>query len=235
MKFPRFWPLITRAVGVLAIVVVSLLLIHRDRNASLFPAADEDPGVSVWVIENGFHSDLVLPAATLRGRTGAMAQALKDMPQTPFVTVGWGDARFYVATIPVAQRPIDGMRALFAPNNPTLLRLEPLSRPPAFVYDETVLQLRLSPAGFERLARRLDQSFALGADLGPDLARPWPTRAFDARYFHSREHFSILHVCNHWTGELLSAAGLPTRPALDTVSGGLVWDLMQEDGARRIR
>jgi hypothetical protein len=214
----------------LALAAVALLLLHRDQDRTLFPAP-ADGAVTVWVIDNGFHSDLVLPAERLRTREGAMAQALKTLPPTPFVTVGWGDAKFYVDDSPILQRTLDGLRALFAPNNPAVLRLEPLRRSPDQAYNETVLQLHLSETGFERLARRLDHSFT----PAPEAAAPLPTRPFDPRYFRSREHFSALHVCNQWTAELVSAAGAPTRPALDTVSAGLVYDLMTEGRAARLR
>ena len=41
----------------------------------------------------------------------------------------------------------------------------------------------------------------------------------DARFFSSRETFWVGHLCNHWTAELLSAAGLPVRPLRAATSG----------------
>jgi hypothetical protein len=230
MNVRRALAAVRLASAALAVAAAALLLIHHDRDPALFPPPDGG-GVTVYVADNGFHSDLVLPADRLRARQGPMAEVLTALPQTPFVTVGWGDKRFYADPAPVRSRTLDGLRALFRPGNPAVIRVEPLPRPPAQAYDETVLELRLSEAGFERLARRLDQSFTPGL---PTTA-PFPQRPLDARYFMSREHFSVVHVCNHWTAELLSAAGAPTRPALDTVSAGLVFDLTTEDHARRLR
>ena len=34
-----------------------------------------------------------------------------------------------------------------------------------------------------------------------------------ARFFASRETFSILHLCNHWTAGVLNAGGVTIRPA----------------------
>ena len=44
----------------------------------------------------------------------------------------------------------------------------------------------------------------------------------DARFFVSREHFSISHLCNHWTAGVLNAAGLPVRPFRSIVSSELI-------------
>ena len=34
----------------------------------------------------------------------------------------------------------------------------------------------------------------------------------DAVFLASRETFSILHLCNHWSAEVLNAGGAPVRP-----------------------
>ena len=44
----------------------------------------------------------------------------------------------------------------------------------------------------------------------------------DARFFASREHFSIGHLCNHWTAGVLNAAGMETRPLRSIVSSEVV-------------
>jgi hypothetical protein len=226
---PRSSARLAAAVAIAAIA--ALLLVRRGGDLALYPAGPGAPVTTVWVIDNGFHTDLVLPADRLRARGRPSAQALKALPATPFVTVGWGDASFFPNEAPMLARPLDGLRALFGPDNASVLRLEPLTRPPQQAYAETVLSLRLSDEGFERLARRLDHSFT----PAPALVRPRPRRAFDARYFESRERFGLLHLCNDWTAELVSAAGPPTRPALDVFSAGLVFDLVMEGGARRLR
>jgi hypothetical protein len=215
-----------------AVVFAALVfLVHHPRDPALYPAKPGEPAVTVWVVDNGFHSDLVLPTDDVKALGGPSAEALKTLPAVPYVTVGWGDARFFADTSPAQNRLLDGLRALFAPDNASLIRFEPLSRPPVLAYDETVLELRLSPTGFARLVGRLDRSFASPVSL----AAPLPRRADDARYFASRERFSIVHLCNHWTGGLIAAAGAQTRPLLDTFSGGLDYDLVHGAGARRLR
>lgn len=218
------------ALAAAAVALAAPLLVRHPRDPALYPPAPDAPAVTVWVVDNGFHSDLVLPTDQLRALHGPSAEALKALPPVPYVTLGWGDAKFFADTSPVGGRVLDGLRALFAPNNAALIRFEPLRRPPEQAYDEAVLRLRLTPEGFTRLAGRLDRSFA-----GAAPTAPMPKRPDDPRYFPSRERFSILHLCNHWTGQLLSAAGVPTRPLLDTVSEGLEFDLLHGAGATQTR
>jgi hypothetical protein len=59
-------------------------------------------------------------------------------------------------------------------------------------------------------------------------ARTTPDEAF----FDSVEHFSALRLCNHWTSDMLAAAGLPMTPLVDGLAPGLMADLSLRSGAR---
>jgi len=67
--------------------------------------------------------------------------------------------------------------------------------------------------------RRADRSFELDS-AGRPIAQPVPRQPGEA-FFASREGFDLFHMCNHWTANLLGAAGLPTTPVLDTLPAGL--------------
>ena len=40
----------------------------------------------------------------------------------------------------------------------------------------------------------------------------------DARFFASRETFSLVHLCNHWTAQVLAAGGVGVRPVRSVLS-----------------
>lgn len=176
------------------------------------------PSVEAYLLDNGFHTDLALPRAALQARGGPLAEAVRGLPPGDWILVGWGDARFYVDQSPIHHRLPDGARAFFRPGNPSVVMLDPealhpLRRFPA----EGRLAMRLDAARFEAAAARIEASLATGPDGRPHLSS---ARSGDgARFFHSRETFWVGHLCNHWTAQVLNAAGAPIRPFRSVTSG----------------
>jgi hypothetical protein len=177
---------------------------------ALFPAASADRAVEVHVLDNGFHTDLAVPRARLEARTGPLAEAVRSLPPGDWILIGWGDARFYVDQSPVTDRLPDGARAFFRPGNASVVMLDPAQRDPrALVAADRRRALRLSAAGFDAMADRVEASL----DLEDGRARIAAARAGDdARFFASHESFWIGRLCNHWSAGVLNAAGLPARP-----------------------
>lgn len=177
---------------------------------ALWTAAPADPGVEVHLLDNGFHTDLAVPRAALEARPGPLAEAVRGLPPGDWVLVGWGDAKFYVDQSPIGDRLPDGARAFFRPGNASVIMLDPAQADPTRGYaPEGRRSIRLSRAGFDRMAAHVERSL----DLSTGRPRIAAHRAGDdARFFASREHFSVGRLCNHWTAGVLNAAGLPVRP-----------------------
>ena len=177
---------------------------------ALWPASADQPGVEVHLLDNGFHTDLAVPRAALEARPGPLAEAVRGLPAGDWILIGWGDAKFYVDQSPITDRLPDGGRAFFRPGNASVVMLDPAQRDPRALFAEDGRRsFRLSRAGFEAMAGHIEASLAL-SDGRPRIAAA--RAGDDARFFASREHFSVAHLCNHWTAGVLNAAGLPTRP-----------------------
>ena len=209
--------------GLAAIAASGLLLLTlataRPGDARLYPPKPAE-AVTVYLVDNGFHTDLALPREALDGHlAGRAAAAVTDRR---WVMVGWGDERFYMDRSPVTSRLPDGLRALFAPNNPSAVRIDGLAQSPETIY-QGVYAAKLSRTGLDRLVDRLDRSLMRGLDGGP-VPLPAPAEPHTA-FFRSTETFSLIHLCNHWTADLLSAAGVPVTPVIDTIPAGLRLDL----------
>lgn len=187
---------------------------------ALWPSRAEAPGVEVTLLDNGFHTDLATPRAALEARGGPLAEAVRGLPPGDWVLIGWGDAKFYVDQSPISDRLPDGARAFFRPGNPSVIMLDPARRDPREAFAEgSRRDFRLSEAGFEAMAARIEASL----DLSGGAPRLAAARAGDdARFFASREHFSILHLCNHWTTGVLNAAGMEIRPVRSILSSEVV-------------
>jgi len=74
-----------------------------------------------------------------------------------------------------------------------------------------VIRIDLSEAGFQRLCRYLENSYArdetgLSQPLGPSLYG-------DGQFYLSRETYHAFNTCNAWTARALREAGCPITPA----------------------
>ena len=123
------------------------------------------------------------------------------------------------------------LRALFRPGNASVLHVVGVSGEPRATFEAAeIVRLPLSPAGLERLLARLEAAFVRNpaeapVELGPGLYGP-------SLFYRARDAFSILNVCNHWTADLLDAAGVPTAPVVATLPHGLIWDLRLRSGLK---
>lgn len=169
----------------------------------------------VQVLDNGFHTDLAVPREALVRRGGPLARAVAGLAPGDWILIGWGDAKFYVDQSPISDRLPDGARAFLHPRNRSVLMLDPQSVDPRLTYGEDSAALTLTYSRFDRLAARVEASLDL-SDGAPRIAAARP--GDDARFFASRETFSILHLCNHWTAGVLNAGGVSVRPVQSIAS-----------------
>ena len=199
-------------------LIAALWTLTRHGDPALYPAASEKAGVTVYLLDNGFHTDLAVPRAALMEGGGPLAEATAGLAPGDWVLIGWGDATFYVDQSPISGRLVDGARAFFRPGNASVVMLDPEMSDPARRFRvEDRQALRLSSAGMAALRGRVEASLKIDATGRPVLAAA--RAGDDARFFQSREVFWVGHLCNHWTAELLSAAGLPIRPYRSLTSG----------------
>jgi hypothetical protein len=192
----------------------------RAGDPALYPVKAGQPAVTLYLVNNGYHTNLAIPRERVMARGGPSAQALAALPAEPWVLAGFGDAVFYKERGAGLKRFGSALRAMFAPGNRSLINLEVLeAEPPRLFAARHIAPVRLSEAGFEKLADELDESFKLEdgrvIDAGPGIERP-----AQSRFFEGSLSFSIKRICNHWVGNLLGEAGVPIRPVAATHPAG---------------
>lgn len=197
----------------------------RPGDPALYPVKPGQPAVTLYLVNNGYHTNLAIPRALIMQHGGPAAQALETLPPQPWVLAGFGDAAFYKGRGAGLQRFGSALRAMFAPGNPSLINLEVLeAAPPRLFEARYIAPVRLSQPGFEKLADELDESFKLEngrvIDAGPGIEEPGTSR-----FFEGSLSFSIKRICNHWIGNLLGEAGVPIRPVAATHPRGLMRDV----------
>ncbi len=203
------------ALPLAVLIGVVAALLTWTRPGAPIPMASGAP-VAVYLLDNGFHTDLAVPRAALEQRGGPLAKATATLPPGDWILIGWGDATFYVDQSPISDRLPDGARAFFRPGNPSVLMLDPERQDPRDRYAaDRRAALSLTPVAFDRMAGRIEDSL----DLSSGAPRIAVARTGDdARFFAGRETFSILHLCNHWTAGVLNAGGVTIRPARSAFS-----------------
>jgi hypothetical protein len=222
-------PLALRGRGWAALALLLLLFTlatAKGGDPGLYPAP-AGQGVTIYLVDNGWHSDLAVPTATIEGHGGALAAAARQTSSDPWTMIGWGDARFYEASSPALSRVPDGLSALIG-GRPTVVHLEGVYDQPDRVWRSGVRPIRLSSAGLAALLTRADGALAHDYVGAPVMVRVY--RVPGEAFFASGERFSLAHLCNHWTAELLNAAGVPVTPVLDTLPAGLALDLRLRAG-----
>lgn len=215
------------ALAALAGLVAALLTWTRPGATD---ATATDP-VVIQVLDNGFHTDVAVPRAALERRGGPLALAVQSLAPGEWILIGWGDAKFYVDQRPISDRLPDGARAFLHPGNRSVLMLAPRRDDPRLTYGEDSAALTLSRSAFERLAARVEASLDL-SNGRPHIAAMRP--GDDARFFASRETFSILHLCNHWTAGVLNAGGVAIRPVPAITSGEVMRSVRAAERARKL-
>jgi hypothetical protein len=195
-------------------------------------AQGSNGAVDVWILDNGFHTDLALPRARVEAGDDPLARAVRALPPGDWILIGWGDALFYVETAPISGRLADGVRAFFRPGNASVVMLDPSGADPETDYEPGVAhRVQLSERGLRALERRLEASLRVADG---DLVRGPASQVGDGRFFESVETFWIGHLCNHWTGELLHAGGLPLRPVRSIVSSEIVRMAQRSHAAQEV-
>lgn len=205
----------------------------RPGDRTLYPAPHPTQAVVVQLIDNGFHTDLAIPRDRLIAHGGALAELARQGGDHAWIALGWGDRDFYREEGFNGRRIKDGFRALFAANNPSVMRTFGVSREPFNAFARgSVRRIRLSQQGLEAMLARMEASLSLKNGM-PVRAPP----GYDPRYtyFESNETFGLARLCNHWTADMLDAAGLPTTPAIDGLAPGLMADLSWRAGVRKPR
>ncbi len=229
--------------GLVAIVLAVVVLAGataRPGDRSLWPPKPGDGASDIFVVSHGYHSGIAVSTAQL----AAAAQSSGDLALGliaerfggyPYIEVGWGERDFYASVPTLADMNASlAMRALFARDNTSVLHVVGLPETPRQVFASAdIVRIALSEAGLARMLSALNASVVLDGEppalqvLGRGLYGP-------SLFLRAHGSFHIFNVCNHFVADMLSAAGLPMTPVLDTVPPGLLLDLKVRAGLDRL-
>ncbi len=117
---------------------------------TLYPAAANAPSVRIRLVHNGYHTGVVLPRAAmaeLAGRRGhgALIAVTTRFAAYSWLEIGWGEEEFYRDVRTPGDLTIGlALRALFRPNNPSVLQVVGVADPRTQFVDAHIAELHLS-------------------------------------------------------------------------------------------
>jgi hypothetical protein len=177
---------------------------------SLYPPRPGEPVRSVYVVTHGdIHTGIAVERADISTNTWP---ANHDYPAARYLEVGWGDDDGY-------RKPFTCwivFKALFWPTR-SVLQLDGFTNSITENFDDpsgTIIEIQLSERGFERLCRRIGNTYALDKTGQPIvLGDDW---------YRARGKYCIFKTCNTWVASALREAGCPITPAYCITRGPLL-------------
>lgn len=223
------WFLLSAMALPLALVVLYLATM-RYGDAALYPARDGQERFPIYLADHGYHAGLIVRRADL----GRFSLALDDKVLATlfnryqayeWIEVGWGDEQFYRFAPTISHVTVSmAFSALSGMNDATVLHVVGLSKAPEATFRNSDLQrIELSAQGVQNVLRGMAAAFAVDnsgepVELGKGIYGP-------SLFYRARGHYSLVHTCNMWLGDLMAAAGLKVSPVASLTSAGLLAEL----------
>lgn len=157
---------------------------------------------SVYIINNGWHTGLVLPAVVLK-QFPELKQRFGDVP---YLEMGWGDKGFYQernVTAGIAVRAMLGMSG-------SIIHLVAVPYDPRqYFKNSQIKEICLSGMQLERLSQNLAKSFDLSSGSVSALGKGLYG---DSEFYAALGAYHMFNTCNSWTARQLAQLDLPIWP-----------------------
>jgi uncharacterized protein (TIGR02117 family) len=204
-------------VAVLAIGAVACSPISP-ASPSLEPAAR---GPVVYLVSHGWHVGLAVRRADVSTTIWPESAALGAVR---YLEVGWGDGDYYPA---VRGHPGLALRAAFSSVSSVLHVAGIDTALTEFFSESSIIEVPLSPRGFEELTRFIHAAYARDA-AGRAIVVGSGIYGV-SRFYRATGRYRLFDNSNHWTAKALAAAGCPIDPG-ETMTAGSVTDRAREFG-----
>lgn len=201
---------------VLALIAVAALYFAAAMAGSAIPVNRDwrqaESGTLVYVIDNGIHTDVVLPAHEFADLVRPEHLADPRQAGRAHLALGWGDRGFYLNT--PTWWDVNPLRiaAAMVGAGPTVVHASFIDAPRA---GPKVKPLILNPAQYRQLVAFVRRSFAPGV----------PVHGYGSHdaFYVARGGYSAFNTCNQWTGRALRSAGVRMGAWTPFAGGVMRW------------
>jgi uncharacterized protein (TIGR02117 family) len=196
---------------------------------SQVPASEGEP-VAIYVVTNGFHTDIVVPTLSEAKDWRPLLQASPITRQSldaPWLAFGWGSQAAYTQLGTLADLSV-GLVLRAVAFDRSVVHVQPVA---AILPGGDARRFTVTDAGYRRLVAHIERSLQSGGDGSP-IALPDVTHGTGDAFLRGRDRFWLLRSCNVWVGEALRKAGLPVG-LWTPLAQSLMWSLGPGDGPER--
>lgn len=166
-------------------------------------------GIPVFVVSNGFHTDVVLPLREARTGTDWLSWLenptwARQFGRYQYVAMGWGSAGFYRASYGGHMPGVGTVLRALVPG-PTLMHIDFYQTAPR--PGPRAVALRVSETQYRQLVRYVQASFERDStgQLLPIEAAGYTPEDF---FLQANGKYHAFHTCNDWTNQALKQAGI---------------------------
>lgn len=160
---------------------------------------------TVFVLSNGFHTDIALPLTggeAPRGLPIAASDLVRGLSGVRYVAIGWGSEAAYTSLVSITDLSAGTIFRALAFDRSVVHVLPYYAEP----FGEGVYRLELSEDQYRRLTDFIATTFLAGPDGAAEII-PGVSQGFGDVFYRGRPRFSAFYGCNAWTGEALRRAG----------------------------
>lgn len=219
-KYGLVWPLSAVALLLAGYLLSAFVCAFIPRNSDFASPHPPQPGVLLYVLDNGVHTDIAMPRI-YRGEGGTLdwadffalpenfAGGLADHGNT-FVVVGWGQKDVFMSELGLEDMtPGVALRAAMNPEG--VVRVYWSSMPLRDFWDPAyVRSVYIHADKYAELVRFIKQSCVTGNNGKKGETGPVPLEGSgsEAAFYASPLRYGPVHTCNQWANNALAAAGV---------------------------
>lgn len=167
--------------------------------------AGTNPAVPIFILSNGFHTDIVVPVKTpeINWRKKIRFIANDQDTAMPYLGFGWGDKEFYLETPTWADLKFKtAFQAVFGSGGAAIHTTFYQTVTPG----RNCIKINLSKAQYLKLIHYIDQSF-LKDRFGNYIKIRAPGYGDDDAFYDAKGRYSLFYTCNTWTNDGLKVCG----------------------------
>jgi uncharacterized protein (TIGR02117 family) len=165
--------------------------------------------IPVFLISNGWHADLAMPARAA-GIDWPRYLPPEDFqaadPMAAYIAFGWGDRDFYLETPRFSDLSAGTALKAVMGSGRAVLHVSYLHQPEA---GPGTSALFISEAAYVRLALAIRQQFQSDG-TGKSIVIPGQGYGAADAFYEAKGSYSLVRTCNAWMGERLIEADLPS-------------------------